>query len=86
MTLPLSLLGIRPESPAGKIHGVRLEVGHSEGLRSLRDYRGPVLSAGLETTTIPMGFMYDGIVIRPKVEVHYLQERIFTIVVELLII
>jgi len=86
MTLPLSLLGIRPESPAGKIHGVRLEVGHSEGLRTLRHYRGPVLSAGLETTTIPMGFMYDGIVIRPKVEVHYLQERIFTIVVELLII
>ena len=86
LTLPLSLLGVSADSPAGKIHGIRLEVGHTEGLRSLRHYRGPVLSVGLETATIPMGFMYDGIVIRPRVEVHYLQERIFAVMIEFLVI
>ncbi len=85
-TLPVSLFGIDPDSPAGKIHGVRLEAGHTEGLSALLHYRGPMLCMGLETVTIPLGFTYAGVLFRPRVEVHYLQERVWTIAVELVII
>lgn len=85
-TLPLSLFNLGPESIARTIHGVRLEAGHTEGFKALAHYRGPVLSVGLETATIPLGFTYAGILLRPRLEVHYLQERVSTIALEVVII
>ncbi len=85
-TLPLSVFGLGPESPLGKIHGIRLEMGHTEGMKALAHYRGPVLCAGLETAAIPLGFTYAGVLFRPRLEVHYLQERVWSLAVELVII
>lgn len=85
-TLPLSLFDLGPDSPLWFIHGMRLEAGHTEGFKVLGHYRGPVLCVGLETATIPLGFTYAGILLRPRLEVHFLQERVSTLAIELVII
>lgn len=85
-TLPLSLFGLGPDSPVWFLHGVRLEAGHTEGFKALGHYRGPVLCVGLESATKSLGFTYAGILLRPRLEVHYLQERVLTIAIELVII
>jgi hypothetical protein len=85
-TLPFSLVGLGPEWPAGNNYGIRLEAGYTEGLRSLLDSHGAVVSLCFETVIIPLGFTYVGVVIRPRIDVHFLQSRISTIMLEVVII
>jgi hypothetical protein len=44
------------------------------------------VSLCFETVIIPLGFTYVGVVIRPRIDVHFLQSRISTIMLEVVII
>jgi len=65
---------------------IRVEGGYTEGLRSLHPSSGWVVGCGLELAMIPLRFTYGGILVRPRFDVHYLPQRVSTVMIELVII